>query len=56
LSLLLGDLVGLDLSLQKLDLLVLCREELLLVCKVDSVGVDAVTVGFGKTGEGVLVH
>lgn len=50
LSLLLGDLVGLDLSLQKLNLLILSGKELLLVRKVDSIGVDTVTVGFGKTG------
>jgi len=56
LSLLLGDLVGLDLSLQKLNLLVLSGKELLLVRKINSIGVDTVIIGFGKTGEGVLVH
>lgn len=55
LSLLLGDLVGLDLSLQKLDLLVLSSKELLLVCKVDSVRVDAITIGLWQPSERVLV-
>jgi len=55
LSLLLGDLVGLDLSLQKLDLLVLSSKELLLVCKVDSVRIDTITIGLWQPSERVLV-
>ena len=49
LSLLLSDLVGLDLGLKKLDLLILGGQELLLIGKVDAVRVDPVVVGFGKT-------
>lgn len=46
LSLLLSNLIGLDLSLQQLDLLVLSGKELLLVGEIDPVRVDAIAVGF----------
>ena len=49
LSLLLSDLVGLDLSLKELDLLVLGGQQLLLIGKVDAIGVDPVVIGFWKT-------